>query len=142
MKRHRSKSPVPLQMPVGLWSYGRVLPFARAFEFMFEFMFDLMFVFELDMFVFDIGVDGAIGVTVAIGVAMFTFVRFALLTVLFDVASPQAIPSADTDNIAVSAIFFIKYRSPSSSKLEILVLTTLNRGRLSLTTADHEQAPL
>jgi hypothetical protein len=77
---------------------------------MFEFIFDLMFVFALDMF--DAGVDTGIGVGVAVGVARFTLVRFALLTVLFDVASPQAIPRAATDNIAVSAIFFIKYRSP------------------------------
>ena len=75
---------------------------------MFEFMFvlGLMFAFELVMFVFDTGVDTGIGV--AVGVARFTLVRLALLTVLFDVASPQAIPRAARDNIAVSAIFFIK----------------------------------
>ena len=95
-------------MPVGPWPYGRVLPLARAFEFMFEFVFGLMFAFALDTFVFDAdGVDTGIGVDVAIGVAKFVFVRFALLTVLFDVASPQAMPRAATDNIAVSAIFFI-----------------------------------
>jgi hypothetical protein len=98
---------MPLHMPVGLSSYGRVLPLARAFEFMFEFMFGLMFEFMLDMLVFDIGVDAGIGVDVGIGVAKFVFIRFALLTVLFDVASPQAIQRAATDNIAVSAIFFI-----------------------------------
>jgi hypothetical protein len=94
---------------MGLSAYGRVLPFPRAFEFIFEFMFDRVFefdIFELDMFVFETGVD--IGVDIGVGLATFVFVRFALLTVLFDVASPQAMLRAATDNIAVSAIFFIK----------------------------------
>ena len=89
------------------WSYGRVFPFERIFEFMFEFMLVLMFEFELDMLVFDIGVDMGVEIGVDIGVAMFVFTRLALLA-LFDVASPQAIQKAATDNIAVSAIFFIK----------------------------------
>ena len=93
-------------MPIGPRTYGRVLPFERMFEFMFEFM--LVLIFELDMFVFDMGVDIGVETGVDIGVARFVFIRFVLLAVLFDVASPQAIPRAATDNIAVSAIFFIK----------------------------------
>jgi hypothetical protein len=85
--------------------YGRVLPFPRVFEFMFEFMFDLMFEFEFDMFALVIGVE--IGVDIGVGLAMFVFIRFVLLTVLFEVTSPQAAPSVPSANTAVSAIFFM-----------------------------------
>ena len=75
---------------------------------MFEFVFGFIFEFELGMLAFDMGVDIGVDMVVDIGVAMFVFIRFALLAVLFDVASPHAMPSAARDNIAVSAIFFIK----------------------------------
>jgi len=76
------------------------------FEFMFEFI--LVRMFELDMFVFEAGVDIGVetGVDIGVGVERFVFTRFALLA-LFDVASPQAIPKLAIDKIAVSAIFFI-----------------------------------
>ena len=82
--------------------------FGRIFEFTFEFMLVLMF--ELDMFVFDAGVDAGVEGAVAIGVGVdrFVFTRLALLAVLFAGAPPQAIPKAAIDNMAVSAIFFIK----------------------------------
>ena len=75
---------------------------------MFEFMFDL--VLEFDMFEFDIlelviGVD--IGVDIGVGLAMLVFIRFVLLAVLFEVASPQAAPNVPSANTAVSAIFFM-----------------------------------
>jgi hypothetical protein len=106
--------PGALLMPIGPLSYGRVLPFERMFEFMFEF--ELVLIFELDMFVFDIGVDIGVEIGVDIGVARFVLTRFALLAVLFDVASPQAIPRAARDNIAVSAIFFIRIIDLPSSQ--------------------------
>ena len=87
--------------------YGRVLPFARVFE-LDEFMFDLMFefdMFEFDMFELVIGVE--IGVDIGVGLAMFVFIRFVLLAVLFEVTSPQAAPSVPSANTAVSAIFFM-----------------------------------
>jgi len=82
---------------------------------MFEFM--LVFMFELDMFVFDIGVDIGVetGVDIGVGIGV-EFIRFELLA-LFAGAPPQAIPRAATDNMTVSAIFFIKVKSPVFSKV-------------------------
>ena len=74
---------------------------------MFEFMFDLMFefdMFEFDIFELVIGVD--IGVDIGVGLAL-VFIRFVLLAVLFEVASPQAAPKVPRANTAVSAIFFM-----------------------------------
>ena len=114
------------------------------FEFMFEFI--LVRMFELDMFVFDTGVDIGVetGVDIGVEVERFVFTRLALLA-LFDVASPQAIPKAAIDKIAVSAIFFIMVIDLlSSQRLEILVyLTAQNRVWISPNTADYlKQAPL
>ena len=68
----------------------------------------LVLMFELDMFVFDIGVDIGVDTGVDIGVDMgVAFTRFELLT-LFAGAPPQAIPRAAADNMTESAIFFIK----------------------------------
>ena len=115
---------------------------------MFEVEFDLMFDFDIvllvfDMFEFVIGVET--GVDIGVGLARFVFIRFALLTELLEVASPQAIPNAATDKIAVSAIFFIMVIDLlSSQRLEILVyLTAQNRVWISPNTADYlKQAPL
>ena len=78
------------------------------FDFMFEFEFDFMLEFEVDMFVFDIGVGSGVDGRVAIGVGLARFVFILLAFELLDVASPQAIPSAASDNMVVSAIFFIE----------------------------------
>ena len=89
-------------------NYGRVLPFVREFALdMFD-VFDLVFefdMFEFDMFELLIGVE--IGVDIGVGLAMFVFIRFVLLAVLFEVTSPQAAPSVPSANTAVSAIFFM-----------------------------------
>jgi hypothetical protein len=75
-----------------------------VFEFMLEFMFDLMFEFE---FMFELVIGVEIGVDIGVGLAMFVFIRFVLLAVLFEVTSPQAAPSVPSANTAVSAIFFM-----------------------------------
>src|SRR5690349_10634830 len=107
MKRHRTERPMPFLMPIGHLLYLCVLPFERMFEFIFEF--ELVFMFELVWLAFDIGVDIGVEIGVAIGVevVIFVFTRFVLLVVLF-AAPPQAMPRAASDNIAVSAIRFIK----------------------------------
>lgn len=107
MKRHRTQISGACQNADRHWAYRWVLPFERMFEFIFEFM--LLLVFELGIFVFDLGVATGVdtGGAIGVGVARFVFMRLVLLA-LFDVASPQAMPRAATDNIAVSAILFIK----------------------------------
>jgi hypothetical protein len=91
-------------------AYGRRFALLFAFEPMF--VFDRMFefdMFELDMFEFDIEFDGVLTVAIGVGLAMFVFIRLALLFIaLLDVVSPQAAPSAPIARIAVIAIFFIK----------------------------------